>query len=76
MSAHEGAGELEVDEFLGERVPFAATFFQLDELVATVTAAGFEIVVAERRAPYATESDTFRLYLAGRVRQGLAPVSS
>jgi SAM-dependent methyltransferase len=73
LSAHEGRGEHEVDEFLGERVPFAATFFQLDELVAAVSTAGFEIVIAERRAPYANESETFRLYIAAkRVRQGVA----
>jgi hypothetical protein len=44
-------------------VPLAATFFDLDELVAAARAAGFEITLAERREPYATESRTVRVYV-------------
>jgi SAM-dependent methyltransferase len=62
FSAHEGQGEVEIEEFLGEPVPFTATFFELDELVEATRAAGFEIAVAERRAPYSTES-TVRRYV-------------
>jgi SAM-dependent methyltransferase len=63
LSAHEGDGETEVDEFLGEEVRLAATFFTLDELVATSTAAGLDVMHAERRQPYPPEGDTVRLYL-------------
>jgi SAM-dependent methyltransferase len=63
FSVHEGQGETEVEEFLGEAVGVSVTFFDLDELVAATRAAGFEIVFAERRAPYASESETFRLYI-------------
>ena len=66
FSAHEGQGEVERDEFLGETVPFAATFFELDELVAASRAVGLEVVVAERRAPYPSESGTFRLYVEAK----------
>ncbi len=62
--AHEGAGVLEVDEFLGRPVPYAATLFGLDELVAATTAAGFQVITAERRAPYADEHPTQRIYIA------------
>ena len=63
FSAHEGRGEIELDEFIGEPVRVAATFFELDELVAASRAAGFEITFAERRNPYASESETVRLYI-------------
>jgi SAM-dependent methyltransferase len=60
MTAHEGHGDVELDEFLGVPVPFAATLFALDELVDASLAAGLVVTVAERRAPYSSES-TFRL---------------
>ena len=64
FSAHEGQGEIERDEFLDEAVPFAATFFELDELVDASQAAGLTIARAERRAPYPSErSETVRLYV-------------
>jgi SAM-dependent methyltransferase len=63
FSAHEGRGELERDEFLGERVPFAATLFELGELVDASNAAGLEVVLAERRAGYPSESGTVRLHV-------------
>lgn len=67
FSAHEGQGETDVEEFLGDAVSVSVTFFDLDELVAATRTAGLEIVFAERRAPYANESDTSRLYVeAGR----------
>ena len=63
LSAHEGSGEIEQDQFLGEPVPFVATLFELDELVAATTAAGLDVTVAERRSPYASEHQTVRLYI-------------
>lgn len=66
FSAHEGTDDVERDEFLQEPVPFAATLFELDELVAATTAAGLEVTRAERRAPYETEGKTVRLYVAAR----------
>ena len=63
MSAHEGREEVELDTFLDERLPFAATLFELDEIVDASRAAGLEVAVAERRAPYAHESNTVRLYV-------------
>jgi SAM-dependent methyltransferase len=66
MSAHEGGGEVELDEFLDERVPFAATLFELEELVDAVHAAGLVVTLAERRAPYPSESSTFRLHVAAQ----------
>jgi SAM-dependent methyltransferase len=68
LSAHEGTGVVELDEFLQEPVPFAATLFGLDELVAAVHGAGLEVTVAERRPPYATEGTTVRLYVEARKR--------
>jgi uncharacterized protein len=63
FSAHEGRGEIERDDFLEEPVPVVATLFELDELVGATHAAGLEVVRAERRLPYETESDTTRLYV-------------
>lgn len=66
LSVHEGTGEIERDEFLGEPVRFTATLFELDELVAACSAAQLEVTLAERRAPYASEAQTFRLYVGAR----------
>jgi SAM-dependent methyltransferase len=63
FSAHEGEGEVELDEFLQEPVPFAATLFGLDELVQASRAAGLEVTTAEKRGPYASET-TVRLFIA------------
>lgn len=68
LSAHEGEGQFEREEFLDEQVPFVATFFELDELVASTTAAGFEVTIAERRPSYETESGTVRLYVEAERR--------
>ena len=51
FSAHEGDGEIELDEFVGEPVRVTATFFQLDELTAAARSAGLAITRAERRTP-------------------------
>jgi ubiquinone/menaquinone biosynthesis C-methylase UbiE len=66
VSAHEGEGVIERSDFLDERVPFVATLFTLDQLVATMSAAGLEITLAERRPSYEIESGTVRLYVEGR----------
>jgi SAM-dependent methyltransferase len=66
LAAHEGEGRVVLDEFLGEPVPFVATLFSLDELVAAVRAAGLDVVLAERRAPYPNEGTTARLHLQAR----------
>ena len=64
LSAHGGSGIVTRQEFLGRTVPFEATLFEIDELVALVTTAGFEITTATVRAPYEFESQTPRLYVA------------
>jgi SAM-dependent methyltransferase len=66
FSAHEGHDEVELDRFLEEPVPFGATLFELGELVTATQVAGLEVTLAERRAPYATESGTVRLYVDAR----------
>jgi len=70
FSAHEGDQQVELSEFLGQPVPFVATFFALPELVAATQAAGFEVQSAERRAPYPSEHPTFRLYI-GAIRSSV-----
>jgi ubiquinone/menaquinone biosynthesis C-methylase UbiE len=66
MSAHEGTGEIERDEFVGEPVPMAATWFLLEELATAATEAGFEVTRADRRMPYPSESQFPRLYVAAQ----------
>ncbi len=64
FTVHEGKDEVHVEAFLGEPVPFSATFFELDELVAATLGAGFEITRAERRDPHPSdELRTIRLYV-------------
>ncbi len=61
VTAHEGEGLVEVDDLLGAGVPFVATLLSLDEMTAAATAAGLEVALADRRAPYPAEHPTFRL---------------
>lgn len=63
LSAHEGDGETRAEEFLGEHVDLAVTFFALGELVDAAEAAGLRVLRAERRAPYPSEHPTVRLYI-------------
>jgi SAM-dependent methyltransferase len=63
FSAHEGTGEVHRDVFLDQSVPFAATLFELDELVGATRSAGLDMTVAERRPPYTHEGGTVRLYV-------------
>jgi len=69
LSAHEGEGLIERDDFLDEAVPFVATLFNLEELVEATSAAGFEVEIAERRPSYDSESGTVRLYLEAERRR-------
>lgn len=75
VSAREGTEDVAVDEFLGHRVDLSATFFTLDEMVAASVDAGLVVVSAERRAPYATEGSTNRLYLELRRAAGVPPTA-
>lgn len=68
LSAHEGQGEVGVAEFLGQPAPVAATLFELAELTEFASAAGFDVIRAERREPYASEGQTVRLYVEGQRR--------
>lgn len=63
LSAHEGAEQVAVTEFLDRQVDLSATFFTLDELVDTAVGAGLAVVSQERRPPYAMEGSTTRLYV-------------
>ena len=63
VSAHQGKGEVTIDEFLGSPVQLTGTFFTLVELLGHGTGAGFDVAHAERRPPYLSEGDTIRLYL-------------
>ena len=68
LSAHEGTGEIGLDRFLDEPVPFVATLFALDELTDACVAAGLDVTLAERRDPYPSEHPTTRLYVRARRR--------
>ncbi|MGQ0804525.1 MAG: class I SAM-dependent DNA methyltransferase [Actinomycetota bacterium] len=67
VAVHAGTGSVHRDDFLGEPVPFEATFFERDELVSLVEGAGFRIEQAIQRAPYDTEAPTQRLYVRALV---------
>ena len=72
FSAHEGVGEIELEEFIGEPVRVCATFFALDELADATRSAGLDVALAERRASYASESGTVRLYVDATKPSGTA----
>jgi SAM-dependent methyltransferase len=76
IAAHGGQGQVEVNDLLGEPVPFVATLFQLDELAAATRPTGLRVTSAEHRPPHASESlRTTRLYLeAERVRAASRPI--
>lgn len=61
VTAHEGEGLVETDDFLGAGVPFVATLLTLDEMRSSAESAGLTVVVADRRDPYPTEHPTTRL---------------
>ena len=63
FSAHEGEGEVVLDEFVGRPVPMIASLFGLSELVALCGEAELHVSKAERRAPYSDEKTT-RLYVS------------
>jgi SAM-dependent methyltransferase len=63
LAVHEGRGQIEQHEFLGEEVPFAATLFSLDELAQAIHRSGLRLTMSTRRAPYETEHQTVRLYV-------------
>jgi SAM-dependent methyltransferase len=62
FSAHEGEGEVVIDEFIGRPVPMIATMFTLDELSAACDAVGLRVLHTERREQYEGEV-THRLYV-------------
>jgi SAM-dependent methyltransferase len=62
FSAHEGEGEVVLDEFVGRPVPMIVTLFTLDELSAACDAAGLRVLHTERREGYEGEV-TRRLYV-------------
>jgi ubiquinone/menaquinone biosynthesis C-methylase UbiE len=62
VSAHEGEGEIRAERFLDHDVPFAGTYFRLDELRGLIEGAGFSIESAIERPPYEREGGP-RLYV-------------
>jgi SAM-dependent methyltransferase len=64
VAFHGGTGSVSNDEFLGHRVPFEATLFEKEEMVALIEAAGFTIHNAEVRKPYEFEYPTPRVYVS------------
>ncbi|MBA3654489.1 MAG: methyltransferase domain-containing protein [Actinobacteria bacterium] len=65
VGAHAGEGEIRADGFLGHHVPFAGTYFELDELRSFIDDAGFEVERAIERPPYEREGGP-RLYVVAK----------
>jgi SAM-dependent methyltransferase len=64
LSAHEGRGLVEQQEFLGHTVPFVATLFSLGELTDATRKSGLNVTASQSREPLETEHQTGRLYVA------------
>jgi SAM-dependent methyltransferase len=63
LAVHGGRGTLHADEMVGEPANLDVTLFSLAELCELVQQAGFSVVEAHERAPYAMEHPTPRLYV-------------
>ena len=68
FSVHEGQGQIDMDEFLGEAVPFVATLFELGEFARATEQAGLHVRATHRRPPYPSEHPTVRLYVEAERR--------
>jgi ubiquinone/menaquinone biosynthesis C-methylase UbiE len=66
FSAHEGEGEVVLDEFIGRPVPMIATLFALDELVGACETVGLRVLHAAPREHYEGEITTRLYVLAAR----------
>ncbi len=69
LSVHGGTGSIHMDEFLGHKVPFEATLFNLGELVSLVESAGFWVDMARQRTPYEFEHPTPRIYVGAHLAE-------
>jgi SAM-dependent methyltransferase len=63
VAVHGGQGTLHADEMVGQPADLDVTLFSLTELADLVEEAGFAVVEAHERAPYAAEHPTQRLYI-------------
>jgi SAM-dependent methyltransferase len=63
VAVHGGAGALHATQILEQPANLDATLFSLAELTGLVEAAGFTVVEAHEREPYAGEVATTRLYV-------------
>jgi SAM-dependent methyltransferase len=66
VSVHGGRGTLHADQMAGQPADLDATLFSLPELCDLIQRAGFAVVEARERAPYADEHPTPRLYVWAR----------
>jgi SAM-dependent methyltransferase len=73
-SFHVGEGEVHRKEFLGQDVPFHASFFGIEEMTECLTKAGFLIDETFDRPPYEFEYPSQRAYILAR-KSGDLPVS-
>jgi SAM-dependent methyltransferase len=76
LSAHEGRGILTQEAFLGHAVPFVATLFSLDELVAAIRRSGLHVTMSQRREPLESEHQTGRLYVAAERPSSISSMSN
>ena len=67
LAVHGGEGEVHRDSWYERPVKMAATLFSRDELVRTITGAGFVIEQALTRPPYEFEYQSERIYVRSRV---------
>jgi SAM-dependent methyltransferase len=63
IAVHDGEGSLHASVMLNQPVDLHATLFSLAELSGLMEGAGFDVVQAHERAPYAQEHPTPRLYV-------------
>lgn len=68
LAFHLGTEILHLDEFFGHKVPIDFVFFEMDEIVNLLKAAGFDVQETLTRTPYPdhVEAQTQRAYIFAR----------
>jgi uncharacterized protein len=68
LAVHAGEGFRIAENVMGRDVRMVASLFTLEQMTSYVEGAGFDVVYATTRPPYATEYANDRVYVLGRRR--------
>jgi len=75
VSFHLGTEIRHLSDWFGHEVDVDFQFYELDQVIGPLEAAGFILEMSLERSPYAEEAETRRGYLLARRRLEVSPVS-